>query len=84
MLKLQEYLAENGIGHNFFARKIKCSPPTLNRVLRKGLTPNLKLAFEIEKATRGLVKPLDWLSNEKENNDKIKKHQKTVTKKIND
>jgi hypothetical protein len=83
MLKLQEYLSENGIGHNFFARKIKCSPPTLNRVLRKGLTPNLKLAFEIEKATKGLVKPHEWL-NEKESNDKINKSHKTKAKKVND
>jgi hypothetical protein len=84
MLKLQDYLSENGIGHNFFARKIKCSPPTLHRVLRKGLIPNLKLAFEIQNATKGLVNARDWLSNEHKNNDKIAKDHKTKDKKIND
>lgn len=83
MTKLLSYLVGNGIAHNFFAEKVKTSQPTLNRILRKGHIPSLKLALAIEKQTKGEVTVYDWLNVKDENNDKPKKTQKKKPGKIN-
>ena len=79
--KLMEYLTENGIGHNFFARKVGSSPAAMSRYL-KGSIPSLKLAIAIEQATTWTVHVYDWVSSKKINTYSVKKNQKHRTKKI--
>jgi DNA-binding XRE family transcriptional regulator len=43
------------------AEKLGISTSTLHNILRKGLIPNLKLAYEIEKYTKGAVTVYDWI-----------------------
>jgi hypothetical protein len=63
--KLLEYLIENGIGQNFFGKKLKTSQSVIFRILRKGQMPTLKLALAIEKQTKGKVTVYDWLPENK-------------------
>jgi hypothetical protein len=64
--KLLEYLLENGIGQNFFGKKVKCCQSSMCRILRKGQMPTLKLALAIEKQTKGKVTVYDWLPEKKD------------------
>ncbi len=80
--KLLAYLTENGIGHNFFARKVGSSPATMNRILNNNHMPNLKLAIEIEKATNRYVRVYDWILSKNIDANPIKKNQKKSKKKI--
>lgn len=43
------------------AQKLCISPSTLHEILKKGKMPNLKLAYEIEKYTKGAVTVYDWI-----------------------
>jgi len=78
--KLLAYLTENGIGHNFFARKVGSSPAAMSRYLRKGSIPSLEMAIAIEEKTKGAVTPYDWFSH---TNDKIQPQKKKNKKKKN-
>jgi DNA-binding XRE family transcriptional regulator len=60
--KLAEYLEEEGIMQNVFAKKINTSPPTLLAILRGERLPALDLAFRIQKITHGKVKMTDWFA----------------------
>lgn len=59
--KLAIFLKEECIMPTLFAKKIKICPQTLNNYLNGGKLPGLRLAYEIEKATHGHVKIMDWL-----------------------
>lgn len=59
-MTLTEYLKTNGIYQNFFADKIGATPAALNRVLKMGYAPTLKMALAIEKHTRGIVSIDTW------------------------
>lgn len=64
MNKLEKYLTHKGISQRFFARKIGTTPNNLNLLVKGKSTPGLKLAYEIEKNTGGLVTIYDWLPPE--------------------
>jgi DNA-binding XRE family transcriptional regulator len=46
------------------AEKLGISTTTLHDILRKGQMPSLKVAFEIEKYTRGSVTVYDWMDQQ--------------------
>ncbi len=79
-LTLLEYLTKTGITQKFLATKIGVSPESLNRLVKRGFTPTLKLALDIEKATNGEVSVYSWDTSKgseaketkKTNNDKDK------------
>ena len=64
MNKLEKYLTHKGISQRFFAKKIGTTPNNLNLLVKGKSTPTLRLAYEIEKNTGGLVTLYDWLPPE--------------------
>lgn len=64
MNKLEKYLTHKGISQRFFAKKIGTTPNNLNLLVKGKSTPTLRLAYEIEKNTGGLVSLYDWLPPE--------------------
>jgi|HubBroStandDraft_4_1064222.scaffolds.fasta_scaffold2022727_1 hypothetical protein len=62
-MDLQSYLESRGIKHRFFADKVGISTSTLHSFLKRGNMPSMRLAYEIEKETGGLVSLYDWLSD---------------------
>lgn len=74
MNKLAEYLDFTGIKHAVFAKKIGTTTTTLHNILRKGLTPSLKLAIAIEKETKGKIRVYDWLEPVKDKKHGINKN----------
>jgi transcriptional regulator with XRE-family HTH domain len=62
--KLEKYLTYKGISQRFFAKKIGTTPNNLNLLVKGKSTPSLRLAYEIEKCTQGLVTVYDWLPPE--------------------
>lgn len=59
-LTLQEYLYRRGVQQTFIAKQAGVSKETINRILRRGFAPTLKLAIAIEKATNGEVSVYSW------------------------
>jgi transcriptional regulator with XRE-family HTH domain len=82
--KLLKYLTEMGIGHNFFARKVGSSHAAMNRILRSGQIPSLKIAIAIEQATNSAVRVYDWILKEVTNSTQTKKTKKKKKNQIND
>lgn len=64
MNKLEKYLSHRGISQRFFARKVGTTPGNMNLLVKGKSMPGLRLAYEIEKNTGGLVTLYDWLSPE--------------------
>lgn len=64
MNKLEKYLKHRCISQRGFAKKIGTTPNNLNLLVRGKSTPSLRLAYEIEQNTGGLVTVYDWLSEE--------------------
>lgn len=62
-MDLQGYLDSQGIKHRFFAEKVGISTSTLHGIIKRKNLPSLKLAYEIEKETHGLVTLYDWIDN---------------------
>jgi DNA-binding XRE family transcriptional regulator len=46
------------------AEKLGIGTTTLHEILKKGHMPSLKLAYEIEKYTKGAVTVYDWLDGQ--------------------
>ena len=46
------------------AQKLGISTSTLHEILRQGQMPNLRLAYEIEKYTKGAVTVYDWVDEQ--------------------
>jgi DNA-binding XRE family transcriptional regulator len=61
--------------------KIGVSQATLHNILKKGLMPSLKVAYEIEKYTKGAITVYDWLDQREEPNKTIAKTKPQVKKK---
>jgi DNA-binding XRE family transcriptional regulator len=59
--KFSEWMMCNDKKQRGVAEKLGISTSTLHDILRKGLTPNLKLAYEIEKYTKGAITVYDWI-----------------------
>ena len=83
MNKFARWIEENDKKQRGVAEKLSISTSTLHEILRKGLMPSLKLAYEIEKYTLGAITVYDWLDEvqcEKKRIANVKT--KTVAKKI--
>ena len=64
MNKFAEWIKNNDKKQRGVAEKIGISTSTLNDILRKDQTPSLKVAYEIEKYTRGAITMYDWVDQE--------------------
>lgn len=64
MNKLGKYLKHRSISQRGFAKRIGTTPTNLNSLIKGRSTPSLRLAYEIEKKTGGLVTLYDWLPDE--------------------
>ncbi len=62
MMKLSEYIEENGLIKKFFAKKIGITEVTLRCWLSGKSLPNVKHALEIEKFTKGKIRCSDWIN----------------------
>lgn len=68
MNKLQKYLKNKGISQLDFAKKIGTAHNNLNLIVNGKSIPGLKLAYEIEKMTGGVITLYDWLPDESKKN----------------
>ena len=64
MNKFAEWMKNNDKKQRGVAEKLGISTSTLHDILRKGLMPSLKLAFEIEKYTKGAITLYDWVDEQ--------------------
>jgi len=71
--KFADWMKNNDRKQRGVADKLGISASTLHDILRKGQMPNLKLAYEIEKYTKGAITVYDWIDQSEEENKKIKK-----------
>jgi len=71
---LKDFLEENGIRHNWFAKKLGISPSYLSEIVNLKKVPNPKLAKKIEELTKGKVSRLEVLYPE----DHLKKSMKEL------
>ena len=84
MNKFAEWIKNSEKKQSGVAQKLCISPSTLHDILRKGQTPSLKLAYEIEKYTKGAVTIYDWVDQPMQENKAIRKAAvKPNAKKIN-
>jgi len=67
--KLEKYLKHHSITQRGFAKKIGTTPNNLSSLIKGKSMPSLRLAYEIEKKTGGLVTLYDWLPYEDKKND---------------
>ena len=61
MNRFAEWMQGNDKKQRGVAEKLGISTSTLHDILRKGQMPSLKLAYEIEKYTKGAVTVYDWV-----------------------
>lgn len=62
--KLEKYLKHRCISQRGFAKKIGTTPNNLNRLIKGKSSPSMRLAYEIERQTGGLVTLYDWIPDE--------------------
>ncbi len=65
MNKFALWMKSNDKKQRGVAEKIGISTSTLHDILRKGQIPSLKLAYEIENYTKGMVTLYDWIDEVK-------------------
>ncbi len=61
MNKLKKYLTHSSISQKGFAKKVNTTPNNLSLLVRGKSTPGIRLAYEIERNTGGLVTMYDWI-----------------------
>jgi DNA-binding XRE family transcriptional regulator len=71
--KFAEWIKNNDKKQRGVAEKLGISTATLYEILKKNLMPNLKIAYKIEKYTRGAITMYDWV-------DQLGIEEKTVPK----
>ena len=59
MMKLNDYLTENGLSKGAFARRIGTTTATISRISDGLVVPRRELLERIHRETRGLVTPND-------------------------
>lgn len=64
MSDLATYLAAAGTSQRSFAEEIRCSQSFLSDILSGRRRPSLGLAARIERATKGQIKAVSWVSDE--------------------
>lgn len=83
MNKFAEWMKSNDKKQRGVAQKIGISTSTLHDILRKNQLPSLKVAYEIEKYTRGAITVYDWIDHSDQAIDKttlISKNSEKTTK----
>jgi transcriptional regulator with XRE-family HTH domain len=60
-MKLNEWLAREGMLQRAFAEKVGANPSTISLILSGMRNPSLDLAVRIEEATKGRVKVREWI-----------------------
>ena len=80
--KFADWMKANDKKQRGVAEKIGISTSTLHDILRKDQLPSLKVAFEIEKYTRGAVTVYDWVDQREEDTINPNKTIKSTPKKI--
>lgn len=85
MNKFAEWVEINDKKQRGIAEKLGISTSTLHDILRKNQLPSLKIAYEIEKYTKGAVTVYDWVDqtqNKKKtiNKIKVKAKENTIAK----
>lgn len=81
MNKFSEWIQNKDKKQCGVAEKLGVSTTTLHDILRKGKMPSLKIAYEIEKYTRGSVTLYDWIDQCNENDTTNKQNIATNTNK---
>jgi DNA-binding XRE family transcriptional regulator len=71
--KFAEWIKNSEKKQSGVAQKLSISPSTLHDILRKGQIPSLKLAYEIEKYTKGAITVYDWVDQPMQENKAIAK-----------
>lgn len=61
MNKFARWMEENEKQQNKVAQKVGISSSFLNDLIHRGKKPSIKIAFEIEKYTKGEITVYDWL-----------------------
>lgn len=61
--KFAEWLKENDKRQRGVAEKLGISTSSLHDIIRKGQLPSLKVAYEIEKYTKGAITMYDWFDH---------------------
>jgi DNA-binding XRE family transcriptional regulator len=81
--KFAEWIKNSEKKKSGVAQKLSISPSTLHDILRKSQLPSLKLAYNIEKYTKGAVTVYDWVDQPvQENKTVVKIVAKASAKKI--
>jgi len=80
---LKKYLKENGLRHDFFARRVGVTAPALHTYVSKGILPPSRVLCAIEDETKGKVSIRDMVREHHERNPnynrkKTKKEKKEV------
>lgn len=70
--KFAEWVKLNDIKQRGVAKKIGVSTSTLHDIIKNDQIPSLRVAYEIEKYTKGAITLYDWL-DQIEKKEKIKK-----------
>jgi transcriptional regulator with XRE-family HTH domain len=78
MNKFALWMESNDKKQRGVAEKLDISTSTLHEILKKGQIPSIKLAYEIEKYTKGAITLYDWVDQPNQQHKEIKK---TETKK---
>jgi transcriptional regulator with XRE-family HTH domain len=71
--KFAEWVEINDKKQRGVAEKLGISTSTLHDILRKGQMPSLKLAYEIEKYTKGVITVYDWIDQQEKQKNTVKK-----------
>lgn len=71
MNKFADWVKSNDKKQRGVAEKLKISTSTLHDILRNGQMPSLKVAYEIEKYTKGAITLYDWIDERLELNKPI-------------
>lgn len=61
-MQLFEYMINKEVSQASFAKRIGVSQPTLSRYISGDIIPNVVIALEIQKATKGEVPVEAWLT----------------------
>jgi len=62
-MKLETYLTERNKKPTVFAAEIGVSPSTITRIIKGERSPGFDLVMKIQAATKGRVKPADWMES---------------------
>jgi transcriptional regulator with XRE-family HTH domain len=80
MNKFAEWVRSNDKKQRGIADKLGISTSTLHDILRKGLMPSLRLAYQIEHYTKGAITLYDWVDDPEARKEKHQEINKSLCK----